>query len=92
MPESGIQYDDGYDDVDDSDLIDEDDVEDTLEELDAILDDIGPPAVLEAIAGYMYELPRPFHRVAKKLNDLAARARRAIGAVEEGQQTRGITE
>jgi hypothetical protein len=76
----------------DTDVLDPEDIEEALTDLDSILDDLGPPAVMEAVSAFLYELDRPFHRIAKKLNDLAQRTRRAAGAVEEGKQTRGINE
>ena len=85
-----IEYDTGADyDPEDSPLTDEE-MEDCLEDLEEILDEIGPPAVLEYMSGYLYELPRPFHRIAKKLRDLAKRTERAMGAVEEARETRGL--
>ena len=65
------------------------DLETAMEELEGIIEEIGPPAVLEAVSQYLFTLPRPFHRVAKTARDLAERAQRAAGAVEEARQTRG---
>lgn len=64
-------------------------IEEMLGELDEIIDELGPPAVLEAVSQYLYDLPRPFARVAKKVQDLAERTKRTVGAVEEARQTRG---
>ena len=78
-------------DSDDEEVVDED-TENTLEELDEIIEEIGPPAVIEATAAYLFGMPRPFHRVARELQKLAPKIHKAAGAVEEGNQTRGITE
>lgn len=80
-PDGG--YDDGYDDEDTS--LDED-----MAALKAVLDELGPAIVLEVVAGYLYELERPFHRAARQAHQLAERIYRAEGAVEEAHQTRGI--
>lgn len=85
---------DGGPDPDDDDDGDEEPFDEQTEEqfqlLEELLKDLGPAAVLEIIGHWMYLIDRPFHRIAKKVLELAAKTGRTIGAVEEAKQTRGI--
>jgi len=73
----------------------DDDFTDFTEEqqqiVDDMIDDVGPSNVIDAVATYLCDLERPYHRIAKQLRDLADRIDRTVGAVEEARQTRGRT-
>ena len=64
-------------------------MDEQFNDLDSIIEEIGPPAVLEAVSAFLYDLERPYHRIAKQVLHLAKRTVRTITAVEEARQTRG---
>lgn len=74
-----------------TDDMDPEDVDEIFDEVSSIIYTSGAAIVLDAVAEYMrIHMPKPFHRISKKITDLAGRVQRTEGAVEEGMQTRGI--
>ena len=80
-----------YPEDDKEDDMDPEDVDEIFDEIYNVVDAHGAAIVLDAVAEYMrVHMPKPFHRISKKITDIAGRVQRTEGAVEEGMQTRGI--